>query len=121
MDQETAFDVVSRLHHNNPRVVRADKAIAQIEAQRAAKIRLKEAADNPVIISTGDWYERRDELEEGMVFTTGGRGAGQARPRGAWRCHEMVRCHLVLRQLGPYGQHDRAGRPRGAGRGSGRL
>lgn len=72
MDHETALDVVSRLHHNNPRVVRADKAIAQIEAQRDAKIRLKEAADNPVIIITGDWYERRDELEEGMVFTTGG-------------------------------------------------
>jgi len=65
MDRDTALDVVSRLHHNNPRVVRAEKAIAQIEAQRDAKIRRQEADENLAILSCGNWAHMDSTIEPG--------------------------------------------------------
>lgn len=71
MDRKTALDVVSRLHHNNPRIVRAEKAVAKIEEQRAAKIKPPQVVEDPLSITLEDWYARRNELQEDMVFTTG--------------------------------------------------
>lgn len=56
MDRKTADELVAKLHHNSPRVVRAEKAVARIAAQREvrqeAHRRAREHVDSPFTETT---------------------------------------------------------------------
>ncbi|MBW3243451.1 hypothetical protein KUV57_12325 [Epibacterium sp. DP7N7-1] len=59
MDRQTAEEVFARISLNNPRIVRAEKAIARIEAQRDAKLSPAKVDESELLEDRVDWHACR--------------------------------------------------------------